>query len=138
MLIKCPECGKEISDQALSCPNCGYPINAAAAAPSAAPSSDGDTVKLKIAPNVYGVLNPPMVIYINGIEVWRGNVGQVAELKLTGKTFITLKIHKIPVASKNGSFEGEIDPAFAKNYVLKPVRKTFNMLHFRPYPVETL
>lgn len=27
-LIKCPECGKEISDQATSCPNCGIPINA--------------------------------------------------------------------------------------------------------------
>lgn len=25
-LIKCPECGKEISDQATSCPNCGRPI----------------------------------------------------------------------------------------------------------------
>ena len=25
-LIKCPECGKEISDQAENCPNCGYPI----------------------------------------------------------------------------------------------------------------
>lgn len=25
-LIKCPECGKEISDQASSCPNCGTPI----------------------------------------------------------------------------------------------------------------
>lgn len=24
-LIKCPECGKEISDQAKSCPNCGFP-----------------------------------------------------------------------------------------------------------------
>ena len=23
-LIKCPECGKEISDKALFCPNCGY------------------------------------------------------------------------------------------------------------------
>ena len=27
MLIKCPECQKEISDKALSCPICGYPIN---------------------------------------------------------------------------------------------------------------
>lgn len=26
-LIKCPECGKEISDRAASCPNCGYPIS---------------------------------------------------------------------------------------------------------------
>ncbi len=26
-LINCPECGKEISDKALSCPNCGNPMN---------------------------------------------------------------------------------------------------------------
>lgn len=25
-LIKCPECGKEFSDRAVSCPNCGYPV----------------------------------------------------------------------------------------------------------------
>lgn len=25
-LIKCPECGKEISDKAVSCPNCGYSL----------------------------------------------------------------------------------------------------------------
>lgn len=25
-LIKCPECGKEISDKALACPNCGMPL----------------------------------------------------------------------------------------------------------------
>ena len=26
-LVKCPECGKEISDKADSCPNCGYLMN---------------------------------------------------------------------------------------------------------------
>lgn len=26
-LIKCPECGKEVSDKATSCPNCGYPLD---------------------------------------------------------------------------------------------------------------
>lgn len=26
-LIKCPECGKEISDKAKSCPNCGNPMD---------------------------------------------------------------------------------------------------------------
>ena len=26
-LIKCPECGKDISDKAQSCPNCGYVLN---------------------------------------------------------------------------------------------------------------
>lgn len=28
-LIACPECGKEVSDRAFSCPNCGCPISAA-------------------------------------------------------------------------------------------------------------
>lgn len=25
-LVKCPECGKEVSDKAVSCPNCAYPF----------------------------------------------------------------------------------------------------------------
>ena len=25
-MMKCPECGKEISDKALTCPNCGCPL----------------------------------------------------------------------------------------------------------------
>ncbi|MGC9602979.1 MAG: zinc-ribbon domain-containing protein [Minisyncoccia bacterium] len=28
-LIKCSECGKDVSDKAHSCPNCGHPINPA-------------------------------------------------------------------------------------------------------------
>ena len=27
-LIKCPECGNQISDKAITCPHCGYPITA--------------------------------------------------------------------------------------------------------------
>lgn len=26
-LIKCPECGREVSETATSCPNCGHPLN---------------------------------------------------------------------------------------------------------------
>jgi hypothetical protein len=37
-LIKCPECGKDVSDQAVSCPHCGRPLlDAAAAAAQVAP-----------------------------------------------------------------------------------------------------
>jgi uncharacterized membrane protein YvbJ len=27
-LINCPECGRSVSEQALTCPNCGHPIKA--------------------------------------------------------------------------------------------------------------
>lgn len=27
-LIKCPECGKKVSDMAKACPKCGRPLNA--------------------------------------------------------------------------------------------------------------
>ena len=38
-LIRCPECGREISSHAPACPSCGYPLQAAgkAPAPGAAP-----------------------------------------------------------------------------------------------------
>ena len=26
-LVKCPECNTEVSDKAMNCPKCGYPIN---------------------------------------------------------------------------------------------------------------
>lgn len=41
-LIKCPECGKEISDRAEACPNCAYPITKI---------NENDTVVCKEAPN---------------------------------------------------------------------------------------
>ena len=28
-MINCPECGKEVSNQANNCPNCGYVLNKA-------------------------------------------------------------------------------------------------------------
>ncbi len=36
-LIKCPECGREVSDKAAACPQCGYPLTQ----PPASPSSRG-------------------------------------------------------------------------------------------------
>ena len=26
MLLKCPECGLQVSDKAMNCPHCGYPM----------------------------------------------------------------------------------------------------------------
>lgn len=42
-MIKCPECGKEISDKAAACPNCGAPIVRQAKAPG---------IEMQSAPNL--------------------------------------------------------------------------------------
>lgn len=46
-LIKCPECGKEISDQATSCPNCGYPINNTKKEMAENPQSNSDDAEVQ-------------------------------------------------------------------------------------------
>lgn len=33
-LIRCPECGREVSSQAPACPSCGYPLQAQVPQPS--------------------------------------------------------------------------------------------------------
>ena len=44
-LINCPECGKEISDKAASCPNCGNPMNLQGS--TVAASKQTDTIENK-------------------------------------------------------------------------------------------
>ncbi len=46
-LISCPECRREISDQAHACPGCGYPIRppAAVSSPASVLASSGTAVK---------------------------------------------------------------------------------------------
>ena len=45
-LISCPECGKQISDQAPACIHCGYPLPKQPTAPAAPPSPDRFSVVL--------------------------------------------------------------------------------------------
>jgi hypothetical protein len=41
-LIKCPECGREVSSAASACPACGYPVAARGATPTAPAVVDSD------------------------------------------------------------------------------------------------
>lgn len=46
-MIKCSECGKDVSDKAAVCPNCGNPIGAASAPNSAVPANTAEKPKKK-------------------------------------------------------------------------------------------
>lgn len=37
-LVKCPECGRQVSNQASACPNCGYPIKGLSSNTTTAPT----------------------------------------------------------------------------------------------------
>lgn len=51
MLIKCPECAREVSDSAPSCPGCGYVLSAPAAA-AAAPTAEPPPPKPGLSPDM--------------------------------------------------------------------------------------
>ena len=62
-LIKCPECGKEISDQAANCPNCGFPMNNVKGWPTAVPQlSDEDIEKRKRTKIAVGLIATGIII----------------------------------------------------------------------------
>ena len=68
-LIKCPECGKEISDKANNCIHCGVPIKV------------DKKVKVKIPRFCTGMLNQKaceVEVYIEKNMIWKGYSGSVA------------------------------------------------------------
>ena len=67
-LINCPECSREVSDRAVSCPQCGSPITA-------------DNVTLTLTGFSWSGYNKPVDVYFNGSKV--GSVGKAEELSLT-------------------------------------------------------
>ena len=52
-LVKCPDCGKEISDSAESCPNCGRPMSTVMKCPNCKSS---DVEKISAASKAGSVL----------------------------------------------------------------------------------
>ena len=60
-LIKCPECGKEISDRCISCPNCGFPLNESVSIPPAIDKSKEIEKYLGLAVNGIQAENPEQV-----------------------------------------------------------------------------
>ena len=55
-LIKCPECGKEVSDHAESCPNCGFSLK---------PHKTKNNIVIGVIAGIFGVI--AIVVIISGI-----------------------------------------------------------------------
>lgn len=108
-LIKCPECGKDVSDKAKSCPVCGYPIE------SILPSG---TVRIKTNPLKVGIGfngNQKVSIMTSEKTLWEGNVGETAEIYFDGPTDVTVKYH-LSLMHYGGECTGTVDPSKSKKY----------------------
>lgn len=108
-LIKCPECRKEVSDKAKSCPVCGCPIES---------FSTSGTVRIKFSPlkassGFNG--NQKVSIMADGRTLWKGNVGETTEIHFDGPTNVIVKYH-LSLMHYGGVCSGTIDPSKSKKY----------------------
>ena len=78
-LIKCPECGREVSDKAASCINCGCPLAGINPAGS-----------VTVAVNGPGMVKMYIFDMETGKELWCGNNGEVARFNVEKETEISV------------------------------------------------
>lgn len=118
-MIKCPECGKEISDRAIACPNCAFPIAEA--------KNDG-LIRIKLG-TIKGIgLSGKQNVSIssNDCVLWVGIIGQIAEIKVKDVIDINIKYH-LSAMHYGGSCNGTIDPNKGNKYCVlarKGIMKT--------------
>lgn len=98
-LIRCPECGQEVSDKAIACPRCAYPI---------AKSRPNGTVKVKITKEIQSRVN----IFETDTKrsLWQGRGGSVAEFSVDCPTRVSVSWGLSKTSShvdKNNTFIAE-------------------------------
>ena len=88
-LIKCPECGKEVSDKAKTCINCGYPLSEVVTA---------GIVRIKMPNNIVqgwvGLFSSrdAEVVDSHGNILWNGHHGENAQFTIDEPTDITINL----------------------------------------------
>ena len=88
-LIKCPECGKEISDKASSCPNCGCPLSE---------MITSGVVRIKMPNNIVegwvGLFSSrnATVTDKSGKVLWKGQHGENANFTIDEPTEIVINL----------------------------------------------
>lgn len=88
-LIKCPECGKEVSDKAKTCPNCGCPLEE---------TVTYGIVRIKLPNNVvdgmvglFSSRDATITDYYGKI-LWKGKHGDNASFTIDGPTNIKINL----------------------------------------------
>lgn len=109
-LIKCPECGREVSDKASACPNCGYPI-------SKSIENNNVIVRIKLE-TTPGVINQKVTIKGCGVS-WSGKTGQVAELAIKSSGHIKILYHST-LSIGDGSCEAFVNPTSNNTFIVRP------------------
>jgi len=69
-LIKCPECGKEISDQSRECVACGYPISPISEQSVSKAATNQSTNQIKEKNQVAGCVGSVVIILIIAIIIY--------------------------------------------------------------------
>lgn len=107
-MIKCPECGKEVSEKAVICPNCAYPI---------ADSKPDGIVQIKMTALQRGAFGGKQkaTLSAGGKVLWEGQVGQIAEVYFNGPTSVDIQ-YKTSAMYYGGKCSGMIDPSKGKKY----------------------
>lgn len=90
-LIKCPECGKDVSDKAIACPNCGCPLSEMVTS---------GVVRIKMPNNIVegwvGLFSSrnATVTDNEGNVLWKGQHGENASFTIDKPTEITIDLGK--------------------------------------------
>ena len=112
-MINCPECGKNVSSMAKSCPNCGYQIKVEG-------KSNVVIIRMSMIKGtvVFGA-KQKVDITIGGNVVWTGRSGDIAELTIDKPTEIKVVYHT-NMAYFGGKCTGVVDPKKYRKYSVTP------------------
>ena len=126
-LIKCPECGKEISDKAQSCIHCGCPL---------AEVATSGVVRIKMPNNIVegwiGLFSSRRAAVVaNGKTVWEGKHGENASFTVEGPTKVTIEL-----GGWANSVEGTVYPR--KKYALVQDMGVHMLATFRLTEVDVI
>ena len=120
--MNCPECGKQVSDLAASCPGCGYPITK---------ELKYVLVKLELADSTQSA----SILTENETVIWSGRSGEVAQIGLEGPTNVIIK-YQAGLFDAAKSCKGRIDADLSKKWLVKADNDRF-VSQISLYPVDS-